>query len=421
MPQFRQAQPPFGDQMLTWRRRAARRVTTFLRYLADLGRLFSREGVLSYTAMVVILVIATGYLFAIVEHDQLKELGWLDKFVQGNYWAAITLMTVGYGDIVPKTVIGRVLTIVTVFLALGCVALFTATLTSALTSKKLLEGRGLTNAKDYSHHLLVLGWKREMFKLLSDMVHRLNPIAGRLIVIVADVDTETIEKVRTSEDLADIRVIRGRHYTEEAIVLGNPATAAGVLILADETFRDASDSEIDSKTVMASMILSKHVRSSHVVAELLDPSFEPYIRNTRVVDEIVFPRVYGMKVMGTSSFSVGVVNALNDLVDGTRGSRLASYHVPPEMVGRTFSELRSHFEREMPRALVIGLVENAGKYFERKSEAIREAQRTPDIDRLVENLQRVKSLAHNQPILNPPPDHAIQSHTLALVIEATER
>ena len=117
---------------------------------------------------------------------------------------------------------------------------------------------------------------------------------------------------------------------------------------------------------------------------------------------------------------IGLVNTFNSLVQGQGTGQVTTCRIPEELIGRTFAEVRAEIGRARPGALIIGLVEHTGKHAERKAEALREAQRTPDVKRLVENLRAVKSLIANQPRLNPPDDHMIQPNSLVIVIERKE-
>ena len=65
---------------------------------------------------------------------------------------------------------------------------------------------------------------------------------------------------------------------------------------------------------------------------------------------------------------------------------------------------------------MIGLLENTGKIYFRKKEALAEAQKTADISKLVENLQNVKKISPNQPVLNPGDDYMIKRNSKAILV-----
>ena len=48
---------------------------------------------------------------------------------QGVYWAIVTMTTVGYGDIVPQTVLGQLLAAVVMLLGFGIIAIPTGIIT----------------------------------------------------------------------------------------------------------------------------------------------------------------------------------------------------------------------------------------------------------------------------------------------------
>lgn len=61
-------------------------------------------------------VLATGTVF----YHFVEKLSWLNAY----YFSVITLATVGYGDIVPKTDLGKIFTTFYVLMGIGIIGLF---------------------------------------------------------------------------------------------------------------------------------------------------------------------------------------------------------------------------------------------------------------------------------------------------------
>gem|GEM_PF-295521 len=66
--------------------------------------------------VLVLIVIGSGTLF----YHSMEGMGWVDAL----YFCVITLTTVGYGDLAPQTPVGKLFTIVYIFVGLGLLAAF---------------------------------------------------------------------------------------------------------------------------------------------------------------------------------------------------------------------------------------------------------------------------------------------------------
>ncbi len=80
-----------------------------------------RNQIMSSMIIVLILMLASSIGIYYAEHDAQPEV--FRNAFSGMWWSVSTLLTVGYGDIYPITVMGRVMAIVIAFLGVGVVAI----------------------------------------------------------------------------------------------------------------------------------------------------------------------------------------------------------------------------------------------------------------------------------------------------------
>ncbi len=92
-----------------------------------------RQQLISSVTIILILMIAASLCMYSLEHDAQP-----DKFknaLSGIWWAASTLLTVGYGDIVPITTAGKIFGIVITFLGVGMVAIPTGIISAGFVDQ----------------------------------------------------------------------------------------------------------------------------------------------------------------------------------------------------------------------------------------------------------------------------------------------
>lgn len=86
-----------------------------------------------------LLISVFGFLVWIFERKENKEefgLG-IKGILNGIWWSAVTMTTVGYGDKSPKTLGGRIVGVIWMFAAIILISSITAGITSSLTIKKM--------------------------------------------------------------------------------------------------------------------------------------------------------------------------------------------------------------------------------------------------------------------------------------------
>jgi voltage-gated potassium channel len=91
-------------------------------------RLFGRRK-FHYTALVAIAVVFMGALGVFIfESDSNRAIG---SFGDALWWAVVTATTVGYGDVSPVTLEGRLIAVALMLTGIGVIGVFTATVASA--------------------------------------------------------------------------------------------------------------------------------------------------------------------------------------------------------------------------------------------------------------------------------------------------
>jgi voltage-gated potassium channel len=109
-------------------------------YVAEFGALgralvASRRKILVFLAFVMLVVLVMGTLMYVVEG---AEHGFTSIPV-GVYWAITTMTTVGFGDITPKTDLGRLIASMMMLLGWGTLAVPTGIVSAEFTSQKIIR------------------------------------------------------------------------------------------------------------------------------------------------------------------------------------------------------------------------------------------------------------------------------------------
>jgi len=94
---------------------------------------------LKVVLMLLLIIFIFGTLLWAVEHrqNQYQFRPGLLGLVDGLWWSAVTMTTVGYGDKAPKTTAGKTIAIIWMFTAVIIISSFTATIASTLTVNSL--------------------------------------------------------------------------------------------------------------------------------------------------------------------------------------------------------------------------------------------------------------------------------------------
>ena len=139
------------------------RLLRLIRVIQLAERLLSLEGLRYAALLAAMTVVSGGFAFAAIEQHQ--HLSALD----GLWWAVVTVTTVGYGDIVPKTETGRLIGMVVMFAGIG----FVATLTAAAAERFMTHGANRRSSERSGHEGEVLARLEGLSDALAETNQRL--------------------------------------------------------------------------------------------------------------------------------------------------------------------------------------------------------------------------------------------------------
>lgn len=224
-------------------------------------RLFASTLATSLVLVVTVLAVATlGFYFV-----ELRDTPGRTLF-DALWWAMVTLSTVGYGDIVPTTVPGRLIAMCIMATGIGIMAALTGSLASALIERKNRKRQGLLPVKT-SGHILILGYNAQAPELIKTLADTVPPSRGPAVVLVAPLTPEAFAEVSVDLGLKDrLAFCRGNPALETVLGRASPATARVAYILSQDGL---SPEDADQQSLLTALTARSLAPKVQLYAEAL--------------------------------------------------------------------------------------------------------------------------------------------------------
>jgi hypothetical protein len=167
---------------------------------------------------------------------------------------------------------------------------------------------------------------------------------------------------------------------------------------------------------MAAMTLSQIARGTLVAAEIYDPKMDHYLKIANVA-EVIYTREYSRLILGNATAGTGIANVLYEILSPQTAVKIITTPIPEALVGKTYGEIKRAWTGFHGNSLLLGILENTGNSDSVRNRALRNAQKTANMNELVSNLKRVKSLRFNHPVFSPPNDYVVNEGSLAITLD----
>ena len=266
--------------------------------------------------------LAGAAIFAVTQHYPLTT---------GIYWAITTATTVGYGDVLPRNPVGRVVAsavmLTTIPLLASVFALVTGSAAAAGVRRILAMGHRFPEGA----YRIVIGMNSSVPAILDELV-----LAGDPVVLVANVDPVTVR--------AEVHVIRGDPTQQAVIRSAQPQGAQQALITGTS----------DGDVLVSAVLVRKLAPDLPVVALVRAPSVREALRELGVKQAISADDLIA-HTLAKSLEAPHAGDMLAQLVESNSHS-LTEIEADAATVGKPLSAVRD--ERS---GLVLGLVHD-GKF-----------------------------------------------------------
>jgi len=288
------------------------------------------------------------WLLGFLLTEGLESRTLFQQFGQGLWWALVTITTVGYGDVTPKTMAGRVVGAVLMVGGLLSLSLVTATVASIFIERKFRRERGLESIKA-TNHILILGWHYDGETLLDQLLRRLP--FNSSVVLVNQLSTEKMDSIRVKYPEHEPLFVWGDYSREEVLHRANVRAAAKAIILAGRQEGETA-ADVDQRTLITSLTLKSLNSKIKILAELLRPENKPYLERAGA-EQILIRGQYDSSILAGALASPGLYRVLDALLNA-EGYTVWALEVPFGFQGRSVKDLADYL-KEHYQALLIAV------------------------------------------------------------------
>ncbi len=254
------------------------------------------------------------------------------------WWSVVTVTTVGYGDIAPSSIGGRLIGVVLMFFGIGVLSLFTATIAGYFVEIKLKKERGM-GALLLKDHIILCEWNQRAEAIHSEL--RSDARSSEVpIVLLASIETKPVD-----DDL--LHFIHG-DVTEDNLNRANIENARTVIILGDDNLEPGAR---DAKVVLSTLTVEGLNPATHTVVEVVKEENARHCRRAQA-DEIIVGNRFSSRLIASAAVDHGISQVMSELLSSTYGNDLRQIPVPANLGGRSFLEVFTEMKRSNHRIVL---------------------------------------------------------------------
>jgi voltage-gated potassium channel len=311
--------------------------------LKSLIRTLHRERVFALIMALAVILLLGAIGFTLLEP---AEGPWWTRFGRAVWWGMVTLTTVGYGDVVPVTFMGRLVGVTLMVIGFISLSLVTATVASVFIERKFRQEKGLEAIKA-TQHIMVLGWPENAEALVDQLLRRLPPNIP--VVLINKAPPEQMDAIREKYPHQGVFYLRGDYSREEILQKANITEAIKVIILADRQPGETA-AQVDQRTLFTALSLKALHPKIRILAELLRPENRAYLERAGA-EEVLIRGQYDSSLLAGAIASPALFRVFTSLLVGD-GNTLWEVAVPSRFHGRPLQEFSAYLKEQHQGILI---------------------------------------------------------------------
>ncbi len=285
--------------------------------IARLVKVLSRiRNVLSGVFIVLLGTLVGG----VIGFHHFEKLGWFDSF----YFTIVTIATIGFGDITPKTTYGKILVVVIATIGISSFAIAVTSLIETMVREKVGEFFGMVNPT-LNKHVVICGWNETAKAALKEL---LASTKKKIVIVDGELDRPPVDDLRVS-------LVKG-DYKERDVLLKAAVDSASNVIVATGN---------DSDTIMTVLQIRSLNKKIHIAAEARGGNVQNVLKQAGA-SHVITSLDFGGRMLATSVSQPGTASIFDDLSSTGAGNDVYEVKIPSSLQGKTFREILLELKEE---------------------------------------------------------------------------
>ena len=299
----------------------------FFRVFLRRYRAFARSHRVGFVALSVFIFSYATFGFYLFERQVDATVSLSDAL----WWAIVTMTTVGYGDITPRSELTRMLVgYPTILLGVVFVGYVLSDISTKLFEINRTRRRGLKKMQDRNHLVIVryVGEAR-VRSIIAELGKDRNNYYDNIVLID--------DRVREVSSSLAVHFIYGDPALHETLFKANVPHASAVIILRQPELNEADS---DLKNIAAVLAIRAIAPTVPIIVECADPAYQQLLDKAGSTHTVCLE---GMreKIIVQELLDPGVLSIVHELTTNLSGNQLYLIKVPPQ--ARTWQDVKQHY------------------------------------------------------------------------------